>query len=71
MIDDFTFEQCKKNREILELKITNLEHAIRQLEKMVAESRIDAKTLTYLRRKAADSIQDLELLYLIRTEKDL
>ncbi len=65
MIDDFTLEQCKKDREILQLKISNLEHGISEIEKMISESKMDDDALTFLRRKAAESTQDLEVLYLI------
>ncbi len=65
MIDDFTLEQCKKDNEILQLKIKNLEHGINEAEKMIAESQMDDETLTFLRRKVAVSNQDLAILYLI------
>ena len=65
MIDDFTLEQCKKDREILQLKINNLEHGINEAEKMIAESKMNDEGLTFLRRKVAESIQDLAVLYLI------
>ena len=65
MIDDFTLEQCKKDREILQLKIKNLEHGIYEAEKMIAESRMDDEALTFLRKKVAESNQDLAILYLI------
>ena len=65
MIDDFTLEQCKNNREILQLKIRNLEHGINEAEKMIAESQMNDEALTFLRRKVAESHQDLSVLYLI------
>ena len=65
MIDDFTLEQCKNNREILQLKIRNLEHGINQAEQMIAESQMDDEALTFLRRKVAESNQALAVLYLI------
>ena len=65
MIDDFTLEQCKKDREILQLKIKNLEHGIFEAEKLIAESQMNDEALTFLRRKVAQSNQDLEILYLI------
>ena len=65
MIDDFTLEQCKKDREILQLKIKNLEHGISEAEKMISESQMNDEALTFLRRKIAKSNQDLALLYLI------
>ena len=65
MIDDFTLEQCKNDREILLLKINNLEHGINEAEKMIAESQLDDQALTFLRRKVAESNQDLAVLSLI------
>ena len=65
MIDDFTLEQCKKDKEILQLKIKNLEHGIYEAEKLIAESQMNDEALTFLRRKVAQSNQDLEILYLI------
>ncbi len=57
MIDDFTLAQCRKDREVLQLKIKNL--------KMIAESNMNDEALTFLRRKVAESNQDLAILYLI------
>ena len=66
MIDDFTLAQCKKDVDILQLKIKNLEHGINQAEKLIAESQMNDEALTFLRRKVAESSQDLEILYLIK-----
>ena len=65
MIDDFTLAQCKKDKEILQLKIKNLEHGISEAEKMISESKMNDEALTFLRRKVAESTQDLAVLYLI------
>ena len=65
MIDEFTMAQCKKDREVLQLKIKNLEHGINEAEKMIAESDINEEALTFLRRKVAESNQDLAILYLL------
>ena len=65
MIDEFTLEQCKKDRKILQLKIKNLEHGINEAEKMISESNMNEEALTFLRRKVAESNQDLAALYLI------
>ena len=65
MIDDFTLEQCRKDKEILQLKIKNLKHGINEVEKMIAESHMNDEALIYLRRKVAESNQDLAILYLI------
>ncbi len=66
MLDKFTIEECKRNPEILEIKIKNLEYAINQLELMINESKMEKDSLTFLRRKIANSIQELEALYLIK-----
>ena len=65
MIDEFTFKQCKKDKEILQLKIKNLQHGINEAEKMIAQSQMNEEALTFLRRKVAESNQDLAALYLI------
>ena len=65
MIDDFTLDQCKRDREILQLKIKNLEHGINEAEKLIAESEMNDEALIFLRKKVADSNQDLAALYLI------
>ena len=65
MIDDFTLSQCRKDRDILQLKIKNLEHGINEAEKMIAESQMNDEALIFLRRKVAESNQDLAILYLI------
>ena len=69
MIDAYTLEQCKKDLEILKLKITNIEHAIKQSEAMIVESQINDAALVFLRRKIADSMQDLEVLYMLKQEQ--
>ena len=66
MIDDFTLEQCRQDREILQLKIRNLEHGINEAERMIGESQMNEEALTFLRRKVAESNQDLAALYLIK-----
>ena len=68
MIDAYTLEQCSKDEEVLQIKIKNLEHAIQQSEAMIAESSMDGDALTFLRRKIAESIQDLEVLYLLKSD---
>ena len=65
MIDDFTLAQCRKDREVLQLKIKNLEHGINEAEKMISESNMNDEALIFLRRKVAESNQDLAILYLI------
>ncbi|KZR70992.1 hypothetical protein PMIT1318_02134 [Prochlorococcus marinus str. MIT 1318] len=68
MIDAYTLDQCSKDEEVLQLKIKNLEHAIQQSEAMIAESSMDGDALTFLRRKVAESMQDLEVLYLLKSD---
>tara|TARA_Y100001968_G_scaffold86683_1_gene77677 strand:+ start:241 stop:441 length:201 start_codon:yes stop_codon:yes gene_type:complete len=65
MIDEFTLEQCRKDKDILQLKIKNLKHGIDEAEKMIAESNMNDEALTFLRKKVAESNQELEILYLI------
>ena len=62
MINAYTLQQCKSDKEILQLKITNLEHAIKQSEAMIMESQMDATALSFLRRKIADSLKDFDVL---------
>ncbi len=69
MIDSYTLEQCKKDHEIRQLKIKNLEHAIQQSEEMIAESQMEEGELTFLRRKVAESMQDLEVLFLMNDQE--
>ena len=70
MIDIYTLEQCKKDKGIRQLKINNLEHAIQQSEAIIVESQMDGDSLTFLRRKVAESMQDLEVLYLMNENED-
>ena len=66
MLDSNTLEQCKKNKDILLLKINNIEHAINQSENIISESNLNDQEITFLRRKVAESMQDLEILYLMK-----
>ena len=68
MIDRNTLEECKRNNTVLNLKIKNLEHAIQESECIIKESKMNIQSLTFLRRKIADSLNDLEVLYLIKNE---
>ena len=70
MIDKFTFEECQKNLEVLDLKINNLEHAIKQSQEMVKESKLDNAALTFLRRKVSASLNELEHLYILKQQKE-
>ena len=66
----YTLEQCKKNKEIRELKIKSLKHAIQQSEKIIAESEMGQQTLSFLKRKVAQARQDLEILYILNAHTD-
>ncbi len=71
MIDKATLQACKDSSIVLEMKIKNLEFAVSQSELMISESRVDHEALNYLRKKVSNSIQDLEILYMIRRSKKL
>ena len=71
MIDKTTLKACKASSTVLEIKIKNLEFAITQSEIMISESRVNHEALTYLRKKVASSIQDLEILYMIKRNKKI
>ena len=66
MLDSQTIKICKENSSIRDLKIKNIEHAIEQAEIMIRESKMSQEELTFLKRKISDSIQDLEILYLMK-----
>ena len=66
MIDIHTRRKCKENPEIRDIKIKNIEHAIEQAEIMIKESKISPEELSFLKRKIAESRQDLEILYLMK-----
>ncbi|ABM72321.1 Conserved hypothetical protein [Prochlorococcus marinus str. MIT 9515] len=66
MLDSHTKKSCKENSEIRDIKIKNIEHAIAQAEMMIKESKMSQEDLSFLKRKIADSRQDLEILYLMK-----
>ena len=65
MLDSHTKKICKENSSIRDLKIKNIEHAIDQAEMIIKESRMNEEELSFLKRKISDSMQDLEILYLM------
>ena len=71
MIDKVTLQACKDSSIVLDMKIKNLEFAVIQSELMISESRVNHEALNYLRKKVASSIQDLEILYIIKRSKKL
>ena len=66
MLDSNTKKACKNNPSIRDLKIKNIEHAIEQAEIMIKESKMSDEELSFLRRKISESLQDLEILYLMK-----
>ena len=66
MLDSHTTKTCKENPEIRDIKIKNIEHAIHQAEMMIRESTLSQEELSFLKRKISDSLQDLEILYLMK-----
>ena len=66
MLDKITIKKCADNPLIRELKIKNLEHAIDESEKIIKESKMTPVELSFLKRKIAESRQDLEILYLMK-----
>ena len=65
MLDKQSIELCKRDKKIKALKIKKIEFAIEQTEMIIKESKMSESELIFLRRKIADSRQDLEILYLI------
>ena len=66
MLDSYTIKKCKDNPSIRDLKIKNIEYAIKQSEIMIKESKMSQEELSFLKRKISDSRQDLEILYLMK-----
>ena len=66
MLDKNTKKKCKNNPSIRALKIRNIEHGIDQAEKIIKESKVGPAELSFLKRKISDSLQDLEILYLMK-----
>ena len=68
MLDKETLNLCKRDPQIRELKITNIEHAIDQAEQMIRESKMSQEELIFLKKKISNSLQELEILYLMKNE---
>ena len=64
----YTLIQCQTSDEVRDIKIKTLEYAITQTEAIIRESQMDQQSLIFLRYKLARSVQDLEILYLLKTE---
>ena len=65
-MDSNTIKACRENPKIRDLKIKNIEHAIEQAETMIKESKICQEDLIFLKKKISQSMQDLEILYLMK-----
>ncbi len=68
MLDANTKKACKDDASIREIKIRNIEHAIKQAELIIKESKMSQEELIFLKRKISDSRQDLEILYLMKIQ---
>ena len=66
MLDNETLNLCKKDPQIRDLKIHNIEHAIDQAEQMIRESKMSKDELIFLKKKISNSLQELEILYLMK-----
>ncbi len=71
MLDNYTLQECRKYSDVLETKIKNLEHAINETEKIIKEAQMNNASISFLRKKIADSYQDLEILYVIKRESGI
>ena len=67
-MDRYTLLQCQTSDEVRDVKIKTLEYAITQAKAIISESKMDQQSLIFLRDKLARSVQDLEILYLLKTE---
>ena len=68
MLDENTKKACKEDSSIREIKIKTIEHAIEQAEMMIKESKMSQEELIFFKRKISESMQDLELLYLMKIQ---
>jgi len=66
MLDKETLNLCKRDPQLRELKIKNIEHAIDQAEQMIRESKMNQEELIFLKKKISNSLQELEILYLMK-----
>ena len=51
MLDKETLNLCKRDPQIRDLKINNIEHAIDQAEQMIRESKMSQEELIFLKKK--------------------
>ena len=66
MLDKETLNLCKRDPQLRDLKIKNIEHAIDQAEQMIRESKMSQEELIFLKKKISKSLQELEILYLMK-----
>ena len=66
MLDKETLNLCRRDSQIRDLKIKNIEHAINQAEQMIKESKMNQEELIFLKKKISNSLQELEILYLMK-----
>ena len=66
MLDKETLNLCKRDPQLRDLKIKNIEHAIDQAEQMIRESKMNQEELIFLKKKISNSLQELEILYLMK-----
>ena len=66
MLDNETLNLCRRDSQIRDLKIKNIEHAIDQAEQMIKESKMSQEELIFLKKKISNSLQELEILYLMK-----
>lgn len=66
MLDKETLNLCKRDSQLRDLKIKNIEHAIDQAEQMIRESKMSQEELIFLKKKISNSLQELEILYLMK-----
>ena len=66
MLDKETLNLCKRDPQLRDLKIKNIEHAIDQAEQIIRESKMSQEELIFLKKKISNSLQELEILYLMK-----
>ena len=66
MLDKEILNLCKRDPQLRDLKIKNIEHAIDQAEQMIRESKMSQEELIFLKKKISNSLQELEILYLMK-----
>ena len=66
MLDKETLYLFWRDPQLRDLKIKNMEHAIDQAEQMIRESKMSQEELIFLKKKISNSLQELEILYLMK-----